>query len=174
LLPAKYGGLDSPNVVVVDAGNKSDVYLTVNFARQYGMDYGDTLNRIIVSRTFTIYPLKSLLSRELPKVVQKYQARIVVISRLLDLFNDPNVKQKEAKKLISRVMLSLTNTSSKVLIITSMPEANKYTSPIASEFGKRISLSNSNRGRLDAKLYNLGRQTDISLTERELKIIPKK
>lgn len=33
LLPAKYGGLDSPYVLVVDAGNKSDVYQTVNFCQ---------------------------------------------------------------------------------------------------------------------------------------------
>src|SRR5688572_1881850 len=34
LLPPKHGGLDSPYVIVVDAGNKSDVYQTVSFARQ--------------------------------------------------------------------------------------------------------------------------------------------
>jgi hypothetical protein len=51
LLPVKYGGLDSPYVLVIDAGNKSDIYQTVNFARQYGMDFRQVLNRIIVTRT---------------------------------------------------------------------------------------------------------------------------
>jgi DNA-directed RNA polymerase subunit RPC12/RpoP len=37
LLPERYGGLNSPYVMVADAGNKTDVYGAVNFARQYGM-----------------------------------------------------------------------------------------------------------------------------------------
>jgi hypothetical protein len=93
LLPAKYCGLDSPYVIVVDAGNKSDIYQTVNFARQYGMDFRKVLNRIIVTRTFTIHQLKSIiLSHELTNAIQKYQAGIVVIPGLLDLFDDPNIK----------------------------------------------------------------------------------
>lgn len=67
LLPARFGGLGSPYVIVVDAGNKSDFYQTVNFARQYGLDLNSTLDRIIVSRTFTILPAKELATTRTAK-----------------------------------------------------------------------------------------------------------
>jgi hypothetical protein len=173
LLSAKHGGLDSPYVIVVDAGNKSDVYQTVNFARQYGMDFRQVLNRIIVTRTFTIHQLKSTLSHELTKAIQKYQAGIVVIPGLLDLFDDPNIKQKEAKRVIGSIMKSLDATSSKLLVITSVQESNKYTKLIASGATKQIRLTNAKYGRrLRAELYNQGDRKNISLTEKELKIVP--
>jgi hypothetical protein len=61
LLSIRYGGLDSPKVIMIDAGNKSDIYQTVNFARQYGMDFRKVLDRIIVTRTFTIHQVKSII-----------------------------------------------------------------------------------------------------------------
>jgi hypothetical protein len=176
LLPAKYGGLDSSYVIVVDAGNKSDVYQTVNFARQYGMDFRKVLNRIIVTRTFTIHQLKSIiLSGELTKAIQKHQAGIVVIPGLLDLFDDPNIKQKEAKRVIGRIMKSLDATSSKFLVITSVQESNKYTKLIASGATKQIRLTKLKYGRrLTVELYNRGDRKNISLTEKELKIVQKR
>jgi DNA-directed RNA polymerase subunit RPC12/RpoP len=178
LLPAKYGGLDSPFILVVDAGNKSDIYQTVNFARQYGMDFRKVLNRIIVTRTFTIHQLKSIiLSGELTNAIQKHQAGIVVIPGLLDLFDDPNIKQKEAKRVIGRIMKSLDATSSKFLVITSVQESNKYTKLVASGATKQIRLTNAKYGKrrtLTAELYNQGNRKNISLTEKELKLVPKR
>jgi hypothetical protein len=182
LLPAKYGGLDSPYTIVVDAaGNKSDIYQTVNFARQYGMDFRKVLNRIIVTRTFTIHQLKSIiLSGELTKVIQKYQAGIVVIPGLLDLFDDPNIKQKEAKRVIGRIMKSLDDTSSKLLVVISVQESNKYTKLVTSSGAATkkqiIRLTNVKYGgrRLTGELYNQGDRKNISLTERDLKIVPKR
>jgi len=169
LLSAKHGGLDSPFVLVVDAGNKSDFYQTVDFLRQYGMDIQGNLERIVVSRTFTIHQLKSLLSRELPKVIQQYQARIVIIPGLLDLFEDPNIKKKEAKLVIGRIMKSLESISGKVLVITSL-QPGKYADLVATEFDKRISLDRE-RQKIQAALYDQGRRRQLVLTERELRTI---
>jgi Rad51 len=183
LLPSKYDGLDSPYVIVVDAGNKSDVYQTVSFARQYGMDFKNVLDRIIVTRTFTIHQLKSiLLSDELTKAIQKHQAGIVAIPGLLDLFDDPNIKQEEAKRIIGRIMKSLDDTSSKLLVIVSVQENNKYTKLVSASrtssttIKQIIRLTNTKGGRrLNAELYN-DKQIDrkkknISLTGKELKIV---
>jgi hypothetical protein len=59
------------------------------------MNLRNTLDRIVVSRTFTIYQLKSLLQRELSKLIENYQADIVLVPGLLDLFDDPNIKKKQ-------------------------------------------------------------------------------
>jgi hypothetical protein len=38
LLPERHRGFGSPHVINIDAGNQSDIYQCVNFARQYGLD----------------------------------------------------------------------------------------------------------------------------------------
>ncbi|MFL6372579.1 MAG: hypothetical protein ACJ70P_05550, partial [Nitrososphaera sp.] len=53
LLPERYGGIDSPYVMVADAGNHTDVYSAINFARQYGMSKKNVAERILVVRAFT-------------------------------------------------------------------------------------------------------------------------
>lgn len=172
LLPASHGGLDSPNVLVIDAGNKSDFYLTVNFARQYGLDLRKALDRIIVSRTFTIHQLKNIL-RELPKVVSKYQARVVIVLGLLDLFEDPNIKKREAKRVIERIMKSLGELSNRLLVITSL-QASGYGSMIVPKFEKRIMLTSADRRKVNVEIHNESKNSDVTITERDLNIVRKK
>lgn len=172
LLPANHGGLDSPFVIVVDAGNKSDFYQTVNFIRQYGLDVQNTLDRIIVSRTFTVHQLKSLLQRELPKIVKQYQARAVIIPGLLDLFDDPSVKKKEAKRVIERIMRLITDISSRLLVLTSVSNGD-YVSLALPNFKQRIMINAAKRGVLTANVHNGEKIVATKLTERELKTIGK-
>ena len=65
LLSKRQGGFGSPSVIFVDAGNCSDIYQCVNFARQYGLDVQKVLDSIIVSRPFTIHQLAGLVSNHL-------------------------------------------------------------------------------------------------------------
>ena len=60
MLSERHGGFGSPYVIIIDAGNSSDIYSSVNLARQYGLDLKDMLKRIVVSRPFTIYQLANL------------------------------------------------------------------------------------------------------------------
>ena len=170
LLPANYGGLGSPYAIVIDAGNKSDFYQTVSYIRQYGMHLTSTLDRIIVSRTFTIYQLKSLLLRELPKVIQQYRPSVVIVPGLLDLFDDPNIKKKEAKRVIERVMKLINAISDRLLVITSISDI-KYASLVMPSFDKRVMLSKTMRNRVNADLYNDGRKANVVLTEKELALV---
>ena len=172
LLPANHGGLDSPNVIIVDAGNKSDYYQTVRFVLQYGLHLQSTLDRIIGSRTFTIHQLKSLLQKELPKVVQKYQARAVIVPGLLDLFDDPNIRKKEAKQVIERITKTLDSISGRLLVIASLQRGN-YDDLILPHFDKRIILSAGECGKLTADIYNAKSSAKVTLTDKELKIISK-
>ena len=83
LLSERHGGFGSSNVIIIEAGNSSDIYNYVNFARQCGLDIKDTLKRIIVSRPFTIYQLANLITCELPNVVRKFETKIIFISDIL-------------------------------------------------------------------------------------------
>src|SRR5215467_2525717 len=66
LLPERHRGFGSSHVIIIDAGNQSDIYQCVNFSRHYGLDIKDMLRRIVVSRAFTVYQLVALITKELP------------------------------------------------------------------------------------------------------------
>jgi Rad51 len=106
----RQGGFNSPKVIFVDAaGNTSDVYQCVNFARQHGLNIKKTLQSIVVSRSFTIYQLANIIINELPKVLEQLSGtKVIVIGNLLSLFvNDPQVQIKEAKSLIRQIVNSV-------------------------------------------------------------------
>jgi DNA-directed RNA polymerase subunit RPC12/RpoP len=178
LLPERYGGLDSPYVMVADTGNRTDVYGAVNFARQYGMSKENVAERILVIRAFTVHQVRRLLSVELPEIVQKYQVRSVIVPGLLNVFEeDLNMKMKDAKKEIVKITKAINELSVRVLVVTSVEQVDKHSEPVLCTFKKRINLVQEEEekyGTLKAEIYNQGDSKAVNLTERELKIISKK
>src|SRR5215831_4941385 len=108
LLSERHGGFGSPYVIIIDAGNGSDIYSSVNLARQYGLELKDTLKRIVVSRPFTIYQLANLVICELPKAVQKFDTKTIIISDMLRMFlQDSQTRIKEVRPIIKEIINSL-------------------------------------------------------------------
>lgn len=176
LLPQRYGGLDSPYVMVADAGNHTDVYGAVNFARQYGMSKKDVAERILVVRAFTVHQVKRLISIEVPEIVQEYQVRSVIVPGLLNVFDgELNMRMKDIKKEISRITEAINELSARVLIISSVQQGGRHSELVLRAFKKRINLLQKEKhGTLKAEIYNQGYSKVVKLTERELKIIPRK
>jgi DNA-directed RNA polymerase subunit RPC12/RpoP len=177
LLPERYGGLNSPYVMIADAGNHTDVYGAVNFARQYGMSKESVAERILVVRAFTVHQVRRLISVELPEFVHKYQIRSVIVPGLLNVFDDeePNMRMKDIRKDISRITEAINELSARVLVITSVQQRGRHSEPVLRAFKKRINLlQKENYGILKAEIYNHGDSKVVNLTERDLKIIPKK
>jgi DNA-directed RNA polymerase subunit RPC12/RpoP len=177
LLPERYGGLNSPYVMIADAGNHTDVYGAVNFARQYGMSKESVAERILVVRAFTMHQVRRLISVELPKFVRKYQARSVIVPGLLNVFDDeePNMRMKDIRNDISRITEAINELSTRVLVVTSVQQGGRHSEPVLRAFKKRINLlQKENHGSLKAEIYNHGDSKVVNLTERDLKIIPKK
>jgi DNA-directed RNA polymerase subunit RPC12/RpoP len=177
LLPERYGGLNSPYVMIADAGNHTDVYGAVNFARQYGMSKESVAERILVVRAFTVHQVRRLISAELPKFVRKYQARSVIVPGLLNVFDDeePNMRMKDIRNDISRITEAINELSARVLVVTSVQQGGRHSEPVLRAFKKRINLlQKENHGSLKAEIYNHGDSKVVNLTERDLKIIPKK
>jgi hypothetical protein len=77
LMSKRQGGFQSPSIIFIDAGNCSDIYQCVNFARQYGLDIQKVLDSIIVSRPFNIHQLAGLIINELDSaiVTQRFGAK---------------------------------------------------------------------------------------------------
>ncbi len=171
LLPRRYGGLNSPYVMMADVGNRTDVYGAINFARQYGLDKENVADRILVVRGFTVPQVRQLITAELPKIVKKYQIRSVMVPGLLNSFDEEqNMKLKEVRKELGRIMKALNELSKKVVVVTSIHEG-RYAHLVLPEFEKRIDLKSEMGGRLTAELYNRGQRKTVSLTQRELKIV---
>lgn len=97
-----------PYIVIVDAGNSLDFYQFIEFIRQYGLDIKETLQRIVVSRAFTVHQLTNLIINELPNIIRQLDTCIVIVPDLLHMFtHDPNIDRKEAKHLIKEIVSAI-------------------------------------------------------------------
>ena len=168
-LPKKHGGLDS-NVVIIDGGNSSDPYLSINFARQYGLQVDTVLSRIIASRTFTVYQLWSIVTHELQNVISRYDAKFVVISDLLHMFvDDPFLDQNEAKLILQNMIHSISKIQD-CIIIVSISKPTQYDDMVYKLFDRII--------RITKQRYSILVQVDdrkpIQLIESELELIPQR
>ena len=175
LLPESHGGFGSKNVIIIDAGNCSDVYRCVNLARQYGLDIKNILKRIIVSRPFTIYQLAELAVNELPKVMKKFDAKTIIVSDILHLFvNDPQVKF-EAKKVLKPIMNSISQFSKislNIIVISFHNDVpSEYSRFLFSNFNKFIQTAGNSdpiivKANSRKEDYNI-----IKLGQKELELI---
>jgi hypothetical protein len=200
LMSRREGGFDSPHVILIDAGNNSDVYQCINFARQYGLNIKNILQRIIVSRAFTIYQLANLIIYELAEVIKKCDTKIIIVSDLLDMFiMDPNIDSREARFLIKEIIYSLRKMMrmSNILIVVSFntnpksdPNRNHdyqsiYSKILLPKFDKRIETStskvdplvldleinNNKNNKSSNSSYGRSKFNRLQLQEKELRII---
>jgi hypothetical protein len=167
-LPHRHGGLDS-TVIIVDGGNSSDPYLCIDFARQYGLDVNQVLSKIISSRAFTVYQLENLITHELPDIITKYNARLVVISDLLALFSDdPYLDNDEAQQLLDSIISSISKLK-ECLVVVSISKPTRDQS-ILKSFDRIIKLSDKD----DIITVKLDDSDHLTLQNKELEIIPRK
>jgi DNA-directed RNA polymerase subunit RPC12/RpoP len=126
MLPKRHGGIGEgySKIIAIDAGNCSDVYQIVNFARQYGLEIKKVLQNIFVSRVFTIYQLARLVTYELPRIIEQLssdnKSNVIVIYGLLHLFvSDPHIDKVDAKQLIRETAASIRKVSEDRFVVVS-------------------------------------------------------
>lgn len=132
LLPRRHGGLEiynsSSSVFILDAGNCTNVYQHITFMKQCGLDIKKALQRIVLSRLFTIYQLVNSILYELPKFIQEFNVKIVIISDLLHMFVDnPQLHTNEVETLLKEIGNSLYKITKRnnILLLTSLyPTSN--------------------------------------------------
>jgi len=171
LLPKRQGGLES-SVLFIDAGNNSDVYQCVSFARQYGIAINRILDGIIVSRLFTIHQLAHLVVHELPSAIRHFGTKLVVISGLLAMFiQDPQVNQKEAVKILDEIMQTIDKISKTSFVIITVDEPSTIYNKILTRFDNRLELTLTGN-RIEVNAYCHNRFEAFSIPERDLHLIP--
>jgi hypothetical protein len=148
-LPLEAGGLDS-TVLFIDGGNRSDPYLFSSFAKQYGLKPAVAMRRVATCRVFTIYQLVDLISEHLVRAAEDYAAKLVVISDLLGTFNEPELEEREARRLLSTVEDGIKRVKNSLLLAT-LAVPNKYDDIIMAWADTIVSLSSSG-GRVQAEL----------------------
>jgi hypothetical protein len=100
-------GLNS-SAIFVDGGNRFDAYAASNYAIEYGIEPNRALSRIHISRAFTYFQLVSLLTENLPSALTHYSSKFVIVSDIIELFQDPEIKDKqEAYRVFQRMLRSL-------------------------------------------------------------------
>lgn len=149
-LPIEAGGLDSA-VLFIDGGNRSDPYLFSSFARQRGLKPAVAMRRVASCRVFTFYQLAALVSEHLQRAVDDYGTRLVVISDILGTFNEPELEEREARRLLSAVEEGIKKVKRRALVIATQVSPNKYDDAIASWADAVVHLS-AERDRVRAEL----------------------
>ena len=72
------------------------------------MDIKETLQKIIVSRAFTVYQLTNLIAYELPNIISQFDTCLIIIPDLLHMFtHDPSIDLKEGKYLIREIVSAI-------------------------------------------------------------------
>lgn len=149
-LPIESGGLDSA-VLFIDGGNRSDPYLFSAFAKQRRLKPSIAMRRVATCRVFTFYQLADLVARHLVRAAQDYGTRLVVISDLLGTFNEPELEEREARRILSAVEEGIRKAKKNALVLATLPSPNKYDEMVTSWADAHVELSVS-RGTIQASL----------------------
>ncbi|MEJ2261245.1 MAG: hypothetical protein P8X83_06290 [Nitrosopumilaceae archaeon] len=169
-LPSRYGGLDS-KVLLIDGANSSDLYQCVDFAQQYGLDATKILSGIISCRTFTVYQLANLIVHELQNTIKQYDAKIVIITHLLNFFtNDPYLNSHEMQKILRTVVKSLKKIQN-CLVVISLGLPTQFDGVLLQLFSRTIKIKQS-YNTLSVCINDMGEIQSVLLDENLLDTIP--
>jgi hypothetical protein len=149
-LPVEAGGLDSA-VLFIDGGNRSDPYLFSSFAKQKRQKPSVAMRRVATCRVFTFYQLADLVSRHLARAAEDYGTKLVVISDLLGTFNEPELEEREARRILSAVEQGIGKAKKSALVLATLVSPNKYNDMVSSWADAVVRLS-STRGIVQAEL----------------------
>lgn len=141
-LPVEVGGLDSV-VLFIDGGNRSDPYLFSSFAKQHQLRPSTAMRRVANCRVFTLYQLAALVSEHLVKAVKDYAAKLVVISDVLGTFNEPELDEREARRVLSAVEKGVRQVKQDALVVATLPSPNKYDETVAAWADTMVSMESA-------------------------------
>jgi hypothetical protein len=119
-LPTQLGGLGS-RVVFVDGGNSFKLYQIARLARLHNLNPEKILKKIHIARAFTAYQITSLILEKLKETVNKYNAKLVIISDILRYYCDNDIDPEESYQIYKQVLAHLSRFAKEndvILIVT--------------------------------------------------------
>ena len=156
-LPTQLGGLQS-SVIFIDGGNTFRLYQIAQLAQIHHLNPKKVLDNIYISRAFTAYQTSALITHQLRETIQKYNARLVIISDIAGFFLDKDISEVEAQRIFSHVVTFLSNFAREnqtIVIATYPPHMESSRNDLlhkqtTSRANVVLSLSRSSHGRIIA------------------------
>jgi hypothetical protein len=112
------------HVVFIDSANAFNPFLIAEVATRWGRRPEELLNRIHVSRTFTVHQLEALITERLSDALKTYASRVLVASGFLDNLYEEDVEPREAWRVFRKAtahLRAIADSGSLVLMVCSTP-----------------------------------------------------
>ncbi|HKT21647.1 MAG TPA: hypothetical protein VJR06_03350, partial [Nitrososphaerales archaeon] len=122
-----------------------------SFAKQKGLMPAAAMRRVASCRVFTFYQLAALVSEHLVRAVEDYGTRLVVVSDVLGTFNEPELDEREARRVLGAVEEGLEKVKKRALVIATLVSPNRYDDTVASWSDTMVRLS-PDGGNVNAEL----------------------
>jgi hypothetical protein len=88
--------LEEKRILYLDGANQISPLLIARFARERGLDPSAFNYLVRVSRAFTCFQLTELI-RRVPRFLETFDANVLIVTALPDLFFDEDVRDREAR-----------------------------------------------------------------------------
>ncbi|MCB2154624.1 hypothetical protein KQI84_07030 [bacterium] len=92
----------------VDGGNSFDPYVFSTYARRRGVDPALALDRVFVTRTFTIHQLEAVAAQLLPPLAGRRPQPIGAVLGIEHLFLEESLALRERRQVLERIAGHLT------------------------------------------------------------------
>src|SRR5712664_3923204 len=117
--------LEEKRILYLDGANQISPLLVARFARQRGLD-PSTFNCLIrVSRAFTCFQLTELI-RRVPKVLETFDANVLIVTAVPDLFFDEDVRDREARASFDHALEGLREIAPLPISVAVFSDATSY------------------------------------------------
>lgn len=127
--------------LVLDGANRFDPLLLARFARSRGPAHAAEAaafnQRVRVSRAFTCFQMTELLAR-VPRLLEKFPARAVIVTALPDLYFDEDVREAEAEASFRRALEALLALRSRPLVTAVFSDAASFQTPRRAFFAQLL------------------------------------
>ena len=123
-LPYELGGLES-DVIFVDGSNTFRLYKVSRLAKLHKLNPRKALQRIFISRAFTAHQMTSIIIDKLELIIQKRNAKLVILSDLIELYLDTDIPPKESKEIFTQITAHLSRMArekSLIILATCPPQ----------------------------------------------------
>ena len=120
-----------------DGANRFDPLLIARFARERDVEAAVFNKRLRVSRAFTCFQLTELLART-PRLLEKFSARVLIVTALPDLYFDEDVREREAAVSFRRALEALRILRPLPLVTAVFTDATSFQTPRKSLFTQLI------------------------------------
>jgi hypothetical protein len=117
--------LEEKRILYLDGANQISPLLIARFARERGLDPSAFNCLVRVSRAFTCFQLTELI-RRVPRFLETFDATVLIVTALPDLFFDEDVRDREARASFEHALEGLGKLAALPLSIAVFSDATSF------------------------------------------------